>query len=291
MLFRTLKSISPMLPGLEEVINKDNSNLLKSLDDLKSRAEIARNKILYDEFDQLVDSTNQDELINFVVQFIPLLRDVVFFPDDELIVKLREYGFSKPVIKWFTSIEDVCHELEELRKLEGALFVLNGYLFACAAYIQTKVVVEAIESFGLNVKHGKNEESNIVHKNFDNLIRRREYNRAKGQKGKMDFGDSIMYTVIGSLEKQREDDFDFEKMLLDASRGKFEKSKEFFQEFFAPEISKSKVYSALFPLLKLTFKDKEMLSQEEFDDLDEVTYGGSYYKYKIARVKKILLKK
>lgn len=280
-----------MLPGVQEAINEDNSNLIKSLDELKRRAEIARNKILYDVFDPLVDSSNQDELINYVVQFIPLLCDVVFFPDDVLIEKLRGYGFSKPVLKWFTPIEDVVHELEKLRKLDGAFFVLNVYLFGYTAYIQTKVFVEAVESFGLNVKHGKNEESNILHKNYDNLIRRSEYNRTKGQKGKMDFGDRIIYHLIGSLEKQVEDEFDSKKMLLDASRGEFEPSKEFFQAFFAPEISKSKVYSALFPLLKLTYKDKEMLSQDEFDDLEEVVYGGSYYKYKAARVKKILLRK
>ena len=274
--------------GVKEIINEDNSNVLKALEDLKSRAEKARNKILYDEFDPLVNSDDQDELINYVVQFIPLLHDVVFFPDDQLIEKLREYRFSKTVLNWFTPIEEVVNELEQLRKLEGAFFVLNGYLFACTAYIQTKVVVEAIESFGLNVKHGKNEESNILHKNYDNLFRRREYNSSKGQKGKMDFGDSIFYFFVRFVEKRVEDELDFKKMLLDASRGEFEQSKEIFQEFHAPEMSKNKVYSALFPLLKLTYKDREMLSNEEFDNLEEVIYGGSYNRYKVSRVKKIL---
>jgi len=279
------------LETIDQIIKQDNDSLLEQLEALKRNALKARHELINGEFRQLKNPEDKDERINYIIQFIPLIRFVVFYPDDELFEKLRGYGFSKTVLKWFTPIEKITDELIELRKMDGVFFVLNSYLFAVTAYIETKIVVEIVESFDLHVRHGKDEESNILHKNYDNLIRRREYNRSKGQKGKVDFGDSIIYHLIGSIEKQVKDEFDFKKMLLDASKGEFEQSKEFFQAFFAPEISKSKVYSALFPLLKLTYKDKELLSQEEFDDLEEVIYGGSYYKYKTARVKKILLKK
>ena len=273
---------------IEETIKKDNDDLIQQVKVLRYNAEVAKQKLHEYAFPPLKDATNRDERITYIIQFIPLIREVVLFPDNELLKKLQEYGISKPVTKWFTPIDEILNELEELKKVNGAIFFLNTYLMAARFYIEMAAIIELVESFDLQVKHGKIEESNILYKNVDNFYRRHEYNLLKGQKGKMDKGDEALSEMIDLAKKEFGNEFNLKYYLLNALKGDFFDSKELFSKFIAQEISENQVYFLLFPLLKLVYKDRELYSEEEFYELDEVIYGGSYRKYKISRVKKIL---
>ncbi len=271
------------------IIEGDDRRLLSQIDCLKNKAEKAKAEIMNGEFEKLGDNPDQDDILFFVTQFLNFVPDCALFPDEELINKLREYGFSKPVIKWFTPLDEILYKLKQLRDIDGAFFILNSMLFAISTYIQNKILVETIESFDLIVKHGKNEESNFLHKKFDNIFRRREYNKKKRQTGKMNDEERVLNLLIQNVERRIDSRFNFEDIILNSTQGKFDAIKGLISEaYFAPKISKNEIYITLYPILKIVFKDKVMLSEAEFNNLDELLYGGSYRKYQVSRVKKIL---
>lgn len=273
---------------IDDIIAEDNKNISQHCEDLMKKAEKARKEILFGEFDLLLDHQEENQRIRYINQFLSNVTACALFPDEDLLSKLREYGFSKPVIRWFTPLSEIKYELNRLRTFNGAVFILNSYLTAIVFYLEKKMFIEIIESFDLMNKHGKNEESNILHKNIDNLFRRRKYNNEKGQIGKMNYAEQIINNLIDSINQKVKPECDLEEFMLDSTQGKYNELKQCFLAYDAPEMSKNQVYLILFPIIKLTFKDKEMLSEVEFDNLPELIYGGSYRKYQISRVKKIL---
>lgn len=159
----------------EKLKEEDERQLVKICEKLKVKAENAREKILNDKFVLLTDSCNQNELINYVIQFVNIISECVLFPDNELFEKLREYKFSKNVLKWFTSIDSILKILSEYREIEDSFFPTSTYLNSSNSYLITKIKCEIIESFDLGLKHGKKVESNLAHKSLDNFFRRQEY--------------------------------------------------------------------------------------------------------------------
>jgi hypothetical protein len=279
------------LEAIDELIRKDNEQIMLRIALLQINAKQARNELLSGAFQELINREDRDQRIRYISQFIPLINDLVLFPDDELLKKLRTYGFSNTVIKWFTPLTDILSELDKLRNLDGVFFVLQGFLFASLTHLQLKIRNEIIESFDLHVKHGKNEESNILHKMTDNFIRKLAYNEKNNLTPKLNQAEKVLFDIIKETEYITNREFDFRSFMRDASMGEFEGGEDFFLTFKVFDTSKNKVYAALFDLVKLTYKDKEMMTQEEFENQEELSYNGSYHLYRASRVKKILLKK
>lgn len=279
------------MEAIDELIRQDNENISIRVSYLQKNAKQARNELFSGAFQGLSNPEDRDARIRYIIQFLPLVNALVLFPDDEIIKKLRKFGFSNTVIKWFTPIADILTELDKLRKLDGVFLVLDGFLFASLTHLQIKICNEIIESFDLHVKHGKNEESNILHKMTDNFIRKLAYNEKINQTPKLDQAEKVMYDIIKDAENVTNREFDLRSFMRVASMGEFETGKDFFLTFKVVGLSKNKVYAALFDLVKLTYKDKEMMTQEEFENQEEVSYNGSYHLYRASRVKKILLKK
>lgn len=268
--------------------NEDDQQLDLTIKEIENNAKITREKIMNGNFNHLQDTSNQDDKIKFINQFINLVPECVLFPDDELFNKLREYRFGKSVFDWFVPIENIIYEFKELRKIEESFFPLSGYLISIHDFLRTKIKCEIVESFDLGVKHGKKEESNIARKNFDNMLRRLAYHEDKNQIAELDPIELLFLLKMKSKESLINNEVDFKKNLLSAMHGNFEISKESLSTFAAFNISKNEVYFHLFPLVKLIFKDVKLYSEEEFDNLPTIIYGGSYRKYRISRVKKTL---
>lgn len=274
--------------SIEEFEDENDRQLELTLREIENNAKAAREKIMNGNFNHLQDTSNQDDKINFIIQFINLVPECVLFPDDELFNKLREYRFGKSVFDWFVPIENIIYEFKELRKIEESFFPLDGYLMAIHNFLRTKIKCEIIESFDLGVKHGKKEVSNIAYKTVDNMLRRLTYHEDKNQIDELDSIELLFLLKMKSAEDQTNYEINFKKHLKSAMDGNFEISKDLFSDFYAPNISKNEVYFHLFPLVKMIFKDVKLYSEEEFDNFPPVIYDGSYRKYRISRVKKTL---
>jgi hypothetical protein len=278
--------------AISEVIQKDQDGYDNLILRLHSDAVNAKKTLLNSNFEIPVSFDNADDTISFVVDFLDIVPKLALFPEEKVFEKLKYYRFSREVFKWFTPIDEILAEINRLSEIQGLNFLKQGHLYAASSYIEVKVMVSIIESFGLHVKHNRNEESNILHKGFDNLYRKREYHMKKGQTAKQDFFERIMYTLLGSFESQiNEMDPDYrgvKKLMLSSTLGDFSLSKELLAGFVAPDLSRNLVYLEMFPLIKLIYKDRVLYSQEEFDELTDLIYNGSYRKYKVSRVKKIL---
>ena len=270
-------------------LKKDDAETFQDLKkSLSKKAAKNRELLLNGNISKLPVEATRQELLSFVKHFIPSVGSVALFHDDKLISKLRDYRFSQAVFKWFTPLDEILDEIERISNIENLFIPKTHFLFASMTYIENKVHIAIIESFGLEVKHGRNEESNILHKNVDNLYRKRDYNSKLGQMGRMTPSEFIINVFFDKVESMLKDEIDFKKLLLNASKGDFSESKELFKTYGSLELSKNKIYLEFFPLFKLVFKDREMESDFEFDERPNIVYDGNYNKYKISRVKKIL---
>lgn len=258
---------------------------------LKHKAEIAKKTLVTKQFFQFDDNFKTKEKSEFVNQFLYFVTDLVLFPDIEIRQKLREYRFSNSTLKWFVNLEDVLFELDRLSKVDGLFFLPNSWLFGIQSHLESKVFVSIIESFELNSIYN-NKETNIIFEDFSKRFRRREYNEQKGQTPKSDWFENIINKQIDILEKASGNDKEFVKnMYLKFAQADTGFFLEILNAFHVEGIPKNKVYLELFPLFKLILKDRKLLSEDEFLQEENAPYDADYSKYKIARVRKILLKK
>ena len=108
----------------------------------------------------------------------------------------------------------------------------------------------------------------------------------------MDNFEKVMNNLFDNIEIATENDIELaNKILLQSIKGNTSYYYTMLDLFYCEGISRDKIYLEFFPLLKLIFKDYELLSYEEFYESDKNNYKLNYNTYKIARVKKIIQKK
>ena len=94
----------------EEDVEKYNTEIEK----LKHKSISAKERLLNEQFDPFPNNGSQDDKIDFVFQFMPFIRDLTLFPDDEVIQKLKDYQFASHTLKWMVRIEEITYEINRL---------------------------------------------------------------------------------------------------------------------------------------------------------------------------------
>jgi hypothetical protein len=263
----------------------------KQVLELKAKSIIAKKRLLSENFIPYKNGGNIDDTINFVNQFIVFVSDLTLFPDDEILIKLREFKFAKNTLKWFVNLEEILNEINRLTNVDGLFFLPNSFLFAITNHLKIKFNVNLIEDFELNTDYN-NTDTNIIYKDFAKRYKRREYNENKNQTGKMDNFEIVMNDLLDNIEIATENNIELaNKILLQSIKGNTSYYYTMLNLFHCEGISRDKIYLEFFPLLKLIIKDYELLSYEEFYESDKNNYKLNYNTYKIARVKKIIQKK
>ena len=261
------------------------------ISELKAKSIIAKDRLLSENFISYKNGCITEDKINFVNQFIDFLSDLTLFPNDEIIIKLREFKFANNTLKWFVNLEEILNEINRLTNIDGLFFLPNSFLFAITNHLKIKFNVNLIEDFELNAEYN-NTDTNIIYKDFAKRYKRREYNENKNQTGKMDNFEKVMNNLFDNIEIATENDIELaNKILLQSIKGNTSYYYTMLDLFYCEGISRDKIYLEFFPLLKLIFKDYELLSYEEFYESDKNNYKLNYNTYKIARVKKIIQKK
>lgn len=283
-----------MIPLPEDIkiqYEKDVEMYFAEIEKLKRKSISAREILLTERFDLFPNNGSQDDKINFVLQFMPFIRYLALFPDDEVIHKLKDYQFASHTLKWMVRIEEITVQINRLTEIEGLFFMPYAFLFAVEAHLSTKLLINFMEDFELSIRYN-NEDTNILFVDFDKRIRRRDYNKKIQQTPKMDDFEKQINKIFDRLETATSADKGFSnKILRQSAKGNTASFYSLMDMFYCQGISKNKVYLELFPLLKLIMKDIELLSYEEFINNKEQGYNADYIKYQIARVKKILQKK
>lgn len=271
----------------EEDVEKYNSEIEK----LKRKSIAAKEILLNEQFDLFPNNGSQDDKIDFVLQFMPFIRDLTLFPDEEVLQKLKDYQFASHTLKWMVRIEEITYEINRLSAIEGLFFMPYAFLFAVEAHLSTKLLINFMEDFELSIRYN-NEDTNILFVDFDKRIKRRDYNKKMQQTPKMDSFEKQMNKIFDRLETATSADKGFSnKILRQSAKGNTASFYSLMDMFYCQGISKNKIYLELFPLLKLVLKDVELLSYDQFISTKEEFYDSEYTKYQIARVKKILQKK
>ena len=274
---------------LKKGLHEQEENYIKLIDELKNEANEARPILLDLEYKlQKIDIRSEKNSPYFkdFMEMIFDLQDLVLFPDEEVLTKLKEIGVSNSVTKWFVNIEDIIHEIERLENIKGLYIFKHSYLFFIHSHLSTSIIISFINEYTKRYKY-KNEEVNVLYLSVLNLFRRREYNERKGIIGKMNYSERLINLRFDFLMKTIEDKKSFRVSLLKILKGE----SQFLQQgllFHNDGISKNRVYEEFYPLIKLVEKNKVLYSQEEFNELNDDRYNSNYSEYKKARVKKIL---
>jgi len=273
------------------IYDEDVVHFNSIIDELKINSVVAKNWLMSENIEPFPCDGSLDDKINFVLQFTDYLQDLIFFPEAAILDKLRELRFANHTLRWFVKLEDVLKEIDVLNKIDGLFFLPSAYLIGITCHLQVKVNVSFFEDFELTTLYN-NSETNIIFKDFSERYNRLEYNRKKQQTPKMNYFENLMFKLYNSLEVEANNKVIAKKFLLQSAKGNTAVYYTLLKDFYCEGISKNKVYLELFPLLKLILKDDELLSSEEyFANDNDSKYDADYRMYKIARVKKILLKK
>jgi hypothetical protein len=265
---------------------KDFENLLNTIQEDCKKIKI---DFLAKEFYVLKSKPEINDCDSFFLQFTPFLNQLIFFSkDDEVISKLKKYGFNNATLKWMIDINEIESEIRRLENIEGLLIFPHNYLSACIIYVSSKFQLDAFEHFIGNKNHnGLN--TNKLYVDSFNRFRRRNYslnNDLKPYKNKFEY---LMNKQLDLLEKKAVDNDEeiskASKFVLKTLNGSSGNINELFQ-FSTSGISKSSFYYELFPLLKLILKEKKYKSESEFyENNKEAIYNNKYRLYKISKVR------
>jgi len=274
----TLKLYNESLIDFENQLNNIDENCKKIREDFLSK-----------EFFTVKSKPEINDYYSFLLQFTPYLNHLIFFfKDDDVISKLKQYGFIDPILKWMIDIKEIESEIRRLEKIEGLLIFPNIYLSACIIYVSSKFQLDTFEYFIGSVNYN-GLETNKLYVDSINRFRRRNYDLINSSKPYKDEFEYLMNEQLDLLENKAiengEDESKASKFILKTLNGNCGNINELFQ-FSRKGISKLSVYYELFHLLKLILKEKKYKSEIEFYENDnESIYNNNYRLYRISKVR------
>ncbi|MFD0778981.1 hypothetical protein ACFQZF_11260 [Flavobacterium myungsuense] len=242
----------------------DFENLLNTIQQDCKKIKI---DFLSKEFYAIKPKAEINDCYSFFLQFTPYLNQLIFFSnDDEVISKLKKYGFNYSSLKWMININEIESEIRRLEKIEGLLIFPEVYLSSCIIYVSSKFQLDAFENFIGNVNHN-GLFTNKLYVDSINRFRRRNYNQINNSKPYKDEFEYLMNEQFDLLENKAiengEEKSKASKFVLKTLNGNSGNINELFQ-FSTSGISQSSVYYELFPLLKLILKEKNIKARKNF---------------------------
>lgn len=264
----------------------DFENLLNTIQEDCKKIKI---DFLSKEFFVLKEKPEIIDCYRFFIQFTPYLNHLIFFSnDDEVISKLKQYGFIDQILKWMINIKEIESEIRRLENIEGLLIFPHSYLSACIMYVSSKFQLDAFVYF-IEGANYNGLETNKLYVDSINRIRRRNYNLINSSKPYKDEFEYLMNEQLDLLEDKSiengSDKSKATKFFLKTLNGNSGNINELFQ-FSKSGISKSSVFYELFNLLKLILKEKKYKSETEFFENDNMSnYKNDYRLYKISKVR------
>lgn len=277
-------------------VKNQNAALVNQLAKMKAEAVIAKEKIFSAEFDKFKEYPNDDKMVeSFIKDIIKYLKIFCFNHDDEIIERLKQFHIKESTLRWFTLAEDIVKEIRIMEDEHGVIKTPNSKFALIRLHLEWKVAFHLLLEFGFTFVDDRNVERIKPSIIFERKIKNEK--RRKKIKGYTDdingwfdaIIDNIQETAIGFYESRQEGISQYQKQLNGSTN---ELISIFSLAYFKDTISTRKYCKLLFPLLKLVFKDNELLSEIEFDEKPSEKYSyKSYSDYMAKRVIKILTKK
>ena len=267
------------------VYEKDENDFKQQVETLKIQAAEVKIYFLNKEIIPFQKESTFDEKRLFISQIFYEAKSLLLFSDEIVLQKFKELKFGNQLLKWFVPIEEIIDELNRLRNIEGFYFFLTPFFNAIKFHLETKLIINIIEYFGLDTTYN-NIETNSFFKRFAEEYKRREYHEKKNQISKMNPEDKFINDLIDSLEKHGKDKREVKNFLLKPLQGNTTPYFTLF-DFHIDGISMKKAYLELFPLMKLIMKSGQPLTENEFLAHSSLGQFANYNEYKISYVQKI----
>ncbi len=214
-----------------------------------------------------------------------LIEKVMFFPNDGIIMKLKQIGLGKKaLLRWLIPINDIILEFLKINR-GGALYIeLYASVLLIQAFLESKIIVELQKAYGYEMieEYDGRKKLTVVSKQLLLFFERSKERGLRTENIK--FWESPLVEIMDNL-KNNENSALAKKFLVDFYEGKTEKY--FIGHIlnccvhkFHTELSNRKRNLLLFDFVYLLCKDSEILTEKGYDE----KIGGSYDEYKIAVV-------
>lgn len=103
-----------------------------------------------------------EKLLSFKSKFDLLESPLILFPDQELINKLVQLGFSSEITKWFVKIDDLLEQLNRLNNNESIIIDSLKCFNLIFTHLRMGFLIALIKGFDFIAQYENNKDSNIV---------------------------------------------------------------------------------------------------------------------------------
>ena len=214
-----------------------------------------------------------------VFAFAKIYQNLCFFPDDDVIKHLRNFGYNDEHLCWFEDINCLVKEIKRIHS-SGKLVIHDPTVFVnIVMYVQWMAGYTIIHESGCDLKYSGRGKTSI--ENFKIKYFRNKYRNPIDRR--------LIERFDSTLPGSDETLFDFAKDLF---RGQLEKRllPDIFDGFKKVDanLSERKYLLELYPLFRLILRDERL--PETDDEWEERRYELGYdnfNEFKIGRVKSI----
>lgn len=266
---------------------------LESVKKMGADAKLARDKLLAIDIPKsgsniLSKDAKRDSELFAALKLLECYKDLIFFPDPEVLTKLKDLGYKKHVCSWLIPISElndhfskVCSNNIKVDRLYATLFIHGHLCMKFANEIALKLLPFPRDKVQMT------EISNEIIK----LINRRNYSGSDPRryknlleilindllKGIIAFtNNEISYKVLLEITKGKTDDFIIRKLISECFR--YDKSL----------MSSAKFYRCIYDLLALILPDRNFITETDFFG-NKKRFYQSYDNFNDYKAKKVRL--
>lgn len=206
---------------------------------------------------------------------------LVLLPSPEIICKLNLMRIRHQTTKWFVHINQIEAILLELSEIPEIFFPVGDYFDFIKFHLERKAQFSFLEGCGMGfdtIYNGK--ETNILFKIIAEGKRKEAYRKKKGYNSKSSPFENFLLKLYSEQLEESNGELDLAKEVQGNTKTFLDGLK--FQ--FSKHISNRQIYIKVFDLLKLVFKDLDLLDEDTFIK-DHNGYYRNYDEYKYHYVK------
>ena len=239
-----------------------------------------------------IKSLDYETKHHYCIKLYFFYQHLFLFPDDEIINKFKEIGFSDENLFWFIPFTTIIKEMDKI--IEKDIVIFRFQTFLCIhSYIHSSIIDEVHRFLGMiKIDHSSGwKYANDLFHTFRKRYDREEYNKYKNTEYIFE-GQELIESLLGRKRVEEE--------ILDMVRGDYAKV-ALNMLFIKDKQSKAEIHRAFFDIFKLILpttgscrKTYSIKSESEFNKNEEKVNVGlksvrkNYKTYKAKRVTDIL---
>jgi hypothetical protein len=267
-----------------DFVNDPNLSYEMIVERLKQYANIQRQKFLADDFSDSIIHLSKLEKGEIPFKVYEYFKELCFFPDEEIVRKLRAIGLKEKSLLWFVKIEEIISTIDAINNREIIKISHPKSFFSLLYYVHTKISVLPMED---DLMQYNSRSMSSLEREYVNYKRRKKSRATSNNKEKDAFGNLLFFyeTLLLKIAKSNE-------ASISLMKGHVEKLYlgGFFKEFVikdSPKLSDRQAYIELYDLIRLIVKDIELPDFKILGEYERLRAIDGYKSVDIFKARKV----